>query len=155
MKNNKSLYIKYIIDNIHTAFRHSFVKPPIVIGGAAMQYYGFRASGGDVDILVSNYDYFKIVEEGHEIQRYSMDEGCKTEQFDVWHTIRGFDYKFYKEHAINEGEVLVMSIEKLMFLKAMAIDEEKSLNDIRIITKQIILKNYKQFLKNARKENGM
>ncbi len=35
----------------------SFIKKPIIIGGMAMEYYGMRKAGRDIDLIISQDDY--------------------------------------------------------------------------------------------------
>ena len=40
-----------------------FLKKPILIGGMAMQYYGMRKSGADIDLIICNDDYLELARE--------------------------------------------------------------------------------------------
>lgn len=35
----------------------NFTKKPILIGGMAMEYYGMRKSGADIDLIICDEDY--------------------------------------------------------------------------------------------------
>lgn len=38
----------------------TFSTPPIVIGGRAMEWYGLRQSGADIDLVVTEADYRRL-----------------------------------------------------------------------------------------------
>ena len=40
--------------------RLSFAAKPILIGGMAMEYYGMRKAGADIDLVISEPDYQKL-----------------------------------------------------------------------------------------------
>ena len=37
-----------------------FSSKPLLIGGMAMQYYGLRPSGADVDFVITTQDYLRL-----------------------------------------------------------------------------------------------
>ena len=39
---------------------YEFKKPPLVLGGLAMEYYGLRKTGHDYDYMVSKSDWIKL-----------------------------------------------------------------------------------------------
>ena len=41
---------------------YSFVNKPLLIGGKAMEYYGLRKAGSDIDLVIHNDDH-KILKE--------------------------------------------------------------------------------------------
>lgn len=44
----------------------SFSKKPILIGGMAMEYYGMRKAGADIDLVICDVDYQKLALENPE-----------------------------------------------------------------------------------------
>jgi hypothetical protein len=39
---------------------YSFTKKPLLVGGKAMEYYGLRQSGADVDFIAVKEDVFNL-----------------------------------------------------------------------------------------------
>ena len=48
-----------------------------------------------------------------------------------------FDYEFLSEKAIEKEEYLVISLEKLLFLKALAMKEKKYRKDLELVVQKI------------------
>ena len=41
-----------------------FKNPPILVGGKAMEFYGLRKAGDDIDYIISNRLYMKLLMTG-------------------------------------------------------------------------------------------
>lgn len=54
---------------------------------------------------------------------------CKGE-YEVWRTIMMFGYDHLSEDAEKRGDLLVVSLEKLLLLKALGMSEEKYFKDL-------------------------
>lgn len=65
------------------------------------------------------------------------------EGFEVWRTIMLFNYDFLSQGSVEEGGHRVISLEKLLFLKALGIKEAKYERDLRLIVEKIIRAQYK------------
>ena len=50
----------------------SFMKKPILFGGLAMEYYGIRKSGNNIDLIICDEDYEKYAKQ------------YPNETFDIW-----------------------------------------------------------------------
>jgi hypothetical protein len=118
---------------------YSFTKKPLLIGGKAMEYYGLRKSGWDIDFVASEEDVMKLIElYPQRVKDLWGDLGVCPYEFEIWRTINLFDYTYYKEKAIEKDTYLIISLEKLLVMKALAIKKEKYLKDVNLIVNHII-----------------
>ncbi len=142
--------------DVEKTFRYSFRDKPIIVGGKAMEYYGLRNAGDDIDLIVSRYDYECLKKKGYLERQFQMDRVLDIANYEVWESIRYYDYNFYRENAIEENDYLIMSLEKLLHLKAISIEEEKSQKDLKLIANAMLKKKYKEYLNNNRyKQNAL
>jgi len=42
---------------------YKFKKKPLLVGGKAMEYYGLRKAGEDIDFIVTKKDYNKLAKQ--------------------------------------------------------------------------------------------
>ena len=63
-------------------------------------------------------------------------------EFEIWQSICLFDYEYLSDGALPEGDYRVISLEKLLFLKAMAMKIEKYHHDLELIVKKILDDKY-------------
>lgn len=125
---------------------YSFVNKPLLIGGMAMEYYQIRKAGADIDFVISELDHGQLIKKFPDKCRdVHGDIGVCVNNFELWNTICKFDYEYLKENAIEEDELLIASLEKLLFLKAMAMENVKYLNDLKLIVKVIWNQQYRSF----------
>jgi hypothetical protein len=117
---------------------YTFRTKPLLIGGKAMEYYGLRKAGADIDFVVTREDYEALA------QRYPGtlkdlwgDLGVCPMEFEIWASICLFTYEDLSSGAIDVGDYLVTSLEKLLFLKALAMGEEKYRRDLEMIVQKI------------------
>ena len=112
----------------------AFEKPPIVIGGMAMEYYGMRKSGADIDLVVCDADYHKLVQK-HPKKRKDIygDFGVVIEPFEIWRSIALLDYDFWGRDAIDFGDMKMISIDRLLFSRVSAMEVQKYLDDLKLI----------------------
>ena len=68
------------------------------------------------------------------------------EGVEVWRTIMLFDYDFLSQGAVDQGDHLVISLENLLFLKALGIKEPNYEEDLRLIVDRIIEDQYKDYM---------
>lgn len=119
---------------------YSFKKKPLLIGGKAMEYYGLRESGKDIDLIATEEDVANVIKlYPTRVKDLWGDLGVCPYEFEIWKTIRLFDYDFYSEHSIETEKYLIISLEKLLFMKSFVIDEEKYLNDLKLITRKFTI----------------
>jgi len=124
----------------------TFSKKPLLIGGMAMEYYGLRKSGVDIDLVVCREDIEKLVNKyPQNLKDLWGDLGIAVYDFEIWKTVRYFDYVYLKEDAIEKGNYLIISLDKLLLQKAVAMKEEKYFNDLKLIVKKIQLNQLEKF----------
>lgn len=71
--------------------RLSFSEKPILIGGMAMQYYGMRKAGADIDLLIENADYQALAEQYPDKRKDIYgDLGVVIGEFEIWRSIALF-----------------------------------------------------------------
>lgn len=99
-----------------------------------MEYYQIRESGQDIDFVIAEEDYEQLSYKypNHVKEIYDDFGVCKYE-FEMWKSICLFDYKFLSEEAIKEDDFLIISFEKLMFLKVLAMRQLKCLRDLELM----------------------
>ena len=128
---------------LEEALSYRFKSKPLLIGGAAMEHYGLRKRGADIDLVVTEEDYQALASMHLAFKRdiYGDLGVCKGE-YEVWRTIMMFGYDHLSEEAEERGDLLVVSLEKLLLLKALGMKEEKYFNDLGLIVKKIIDTQY-------------
>jgi hypothetical protein len=103
-----------------------------------MEYYGLRKSGRDIDLVAPYEDIAALIRlYPGRVKDLWGDLGVCPGDYEIWKTIALFDYDTLRQGAIELEHVLVISLEKLLLLKAMAIDIEKYLQDAKLIVKRI------------------
>lgn len=119
-----------------------FSSKPILIGGQAMEYYGIRKSGKDIDFVISDEDYQMLAEKYPEKRKDLYgDLGVTVDEFEIWRSIAHLDYVFYKKEAIDEDNFYVISIDRLLWTRVCAMDVEKYRNDL-ILMREYYYKKY-------------
>ena len=131
------------LSQLEEALSYRFKSKPLLIGGAAMEHYGLRKRGADIDLVVTDEDYQALASMHPSFKRdiYGDLGVCKGE-YEAWRTIMMFGYDHLSEEAEERGDLLVLSLEKLLLLKALGMDEEKYFKDLRLIVKKIIDTQY-------------
>jgi signal transduction histidine kinase len=118
--------------------KYSFRSKPLLVGGQAMEYYGLRKAGDDIDFIISAEDYEGLAKLYPENRKDLFgDLGVAVHEFELWKCILLFEYDFLFQGAIEEDEIRVISLEKLLFMKALAISEPKYEQDVRLIVAKI------------------
>ena len=124
---------------------YDFLYKPLVIGGKAMEYYGLRKSGLDIDFVIHTEDHNNLkIKYPNNIKDLYGDIGICEYGFEIWNQICTFDYEYLKINAIEENEYKVISLEKLLFLKALAMEIPKYHNDLKLVVELILNKAYKK-----------
>lgn len=119
-----------------------FSLKPILIGGRAMEYYGIRKSGKDIDLVITDNDYQSLAKNYPEKRKDLYgDLGVIIDEFEIWRSIAHLDYDFFRKEAIDEGDIFVISIDRLLWTRVCAMDVEKYQNDLRLI-KEYYYKKY-------------
>ena len=120
----------------------TFKEKPILIGGMAMEFYEMRKAGADIDLIISNDDYQTLAQK-YPDQRKDLygDLGVIIGEFEIWRSIAHLDYYFFKENAIEEENILIVSIERLLWTRVCAMEVEKYRKDLDLL-KEYYYKHY-------------
>ena len=111
-----------------------FIKKPIVIGGMAMEYYGMRKAGRDIDLIISQDDYHLLSGKYPDNKKDLYgDLGFLINKFEIWRSIALIDYDFFLKDAIDEGNVLIVSIGRLLWMRVCAMEVEKYKKDLYLM----------------------
>jgi hypothetical protein len=117
---------------------YAFVAKPLLIGGKAMEYYGLRQAGADIDFVITAEDYARLsAQYPDRLRDLWGDLGVCVYEFEIWRSICLFDYACLSPGALDLGDYLVISLEKLLFLKALAMQIDKYRVDLELIVKKI------------------
>jgi hypothetical protein len=118
---------------------YSFQSKPLLIGGKAMEYYGLRQAGADIDFVITPQDYACLSQKYPDHLRDLWgDLGVCIYEFEIWKSICLFDYDFLSDGASDAGDFRVISLERLLFLKALAMKIEKYHHDLELVVKKIL-----------------
>jgi hypothetical protein len=130
--------------NINLArLNFTFTTPPLLIGGKAMEFYGLRPAGADVDFVITTRDYDRLVEQYPDhIKDLGGDLGVCVFEFEIWKSICLFDYKFLAAGALEQDGYHVISLEKLLFLKALGMNVPKYHRDLELIVGRVLQDRY-------------
>lgn len=125
---------------------YTFSSKPLLVGGKAMEYYGLRKAGVDIDLIVPEEDVVALIKQYPDrVKDLWGDLGVCPFEFEIWRTICFFDYEYFKEGALDQGGYLVISLEKLLFMKALAMKKEKYMKDLELIVDGIIKKKSTEY----------
>lgn len=132
--------VKINLAKLNFKFHHK----PLLIGGKAMEYYGIRPAGKDIDLVIAPDDHKRLViQYPNHVKDLYGDIGVIEYEFEIWNTICTFDYEQLKAGAIEEDNYLVVSIEKLLMLKAIGMKaDDKYRRDVELIADYILDKAY-------------
>jgi hypothetical protein len=98
----------------------TFASKPLLIGGKAMEYYGLRKAGADIGSVIMAEDYERLARKYPDnLRDLGGDLGVCVFEFEIWKSICLFDYQFLSAGATGKEEYLIISLEKLLFLKAL------------------------------------
>lgn len=149
------------IPNLEAEFEIKFIHKPLLIGGLAMEYYHLREAGRDADFVLAIPDHKqledKLCKEGMiylsgrhtpefkhipEFVDLYGDKGILYRELEIWTCILKFDYDYLSRGSVEKEHCKVISLEMLLFMKALCVDQPKYLNDVELIRKEIIRKQY-------------
>ena len=118
------------------SLQYKFGDKPLLIGGKAMEYYGLRKAGLDVDLVVSLRDHDSLKNlYPDDLKDLYGDIGVCVFEFEMWNQINRFQYDFLKQNAIEKEEWLVASVDKLILLKAICMQIKKYMKDLELLAK--------------------
>jgi hypothetical protein len=124
---------------------YQFQDKPLLIGGMAMEYYGLRKTGADIDLVISSRDHARLKQQyPHHVKDLHGDIGICEFEFEIWNQICRYNYEELKPGAIEEPSLLIILLEKLLFLKTLAIKHEKYYHDVLLLVDEILKRKYSQ-----------
>ncbi len=112
-----------------------FGTKPLLIGGLAMEYYGLRKHGDDIDFIVTGEDYLALLaaHPGHKKDVWG-DWGINVNGYELFRSIWKFDYSFLSRGSIEYDRYRVISFEMLFFMKVRAQESgEKHRRDVGLL----------------------
>jgi len=119
--------------------QYTFLHKPLLVGGCAMEYYGLRKAGDDIDLVIHPDDHAALMKMYPDhIKDLYGDIGICEYGFELWNQICTFDYHYLKKNAVDETDYLVISLEKLLFLKALAMEIPKYHRDLELVIQKIL-----------------
>ena len=87
--------------------------------------------------MIENADYQALARQYPEKRKDIFgDLGVVVGEFEIWRSIALFDYDFFRKDAIEEGGILIVSIDRLLWMRVCAMNVEKYRNDLEL------MKNY-------------
>jgi len=107
---------------------YEFLDKPVIVGGLAMEYYGLRKHGDDIDFIVTDHDYqrLKVKFPNHRKDVWG--------DFELFRSIYKFDHAHYSLGAIELTDYKVVSIDMLFRMKVFAIGvAEKHDCDVQLL----------------------
>ena len=121
----------------------TFSTPPLLIGGKAMEFYGLRKAGADIDFVIRGDDYERLAQQypGH-LKDLWGDLGVCIYDFEIWKSIRLYGYEELGGGALEQEGFRVISLEKLLFLKALAMKIEKYRRDLELVVERVLRDKY-------------
>lgn len=124
--------------------KHTFFKKPLLVGGKAMEYYGLRKAGADIDFIADEQDVIELIKQyPNKVKNLYSDLGVCPYEFEIWRSIQLFKRNDLIEGAVEEEEYFIIALDKLLIMKALGMTEEKYLQDTKLIAKKI---NENQYL---------
>lgn len=125
---------------------YTFSRKPLVVGGRAMEYYGLRKSGRDIDLVAPSEDIAALIQRYPErVKDLWGDLGVCPGDYEIWKTICLLDYNTLRKGAIELEYVLMISLEMLLHMKALAIEVEKYLQDTKLVVRRIRDEQFKSY----------
>jgi hypothetical protein len=126
--------------------QYTFSQKPLLVGGKAMEYYGLRKAGKDIDLIVPEKDVIALIKKyPTRVKDLWGDLGVCPFEFEIWRTICFFGYDELKEGAIEGEDIAIISLDKLLFMKALGMKKEKYLRDVQLIVDEVMKKQYKGY----------
>jgi hypothetical protein len=123
--------------------KHKFIHKPLLIGGKAMEYYNLRKAGNDIDLVIHRDDHKMLLSKyPNNVKDLYGDIGICEYGYEIWNQICTFDYEELRLNAIEGSDFLVVSLEKLLFLKAIAMGIPKYHKDLEMVVDLILKKAY-------------
>jgi len=130
---------------------YEFLDKPVVVGGLAMEYYGLRRHGDDVDFIITDRDYqrLKVKFPGNRKDVWG-DFGLLVNGFELFRSIYKFDHAYYSQGAIEFTRYKVVAIDMLFRMKVFALGvAEKHDRDVQLLKdyyQQFQIPKYREYM---------
>jgi hypothetical protein len=114
---------------------YEFLDKPVIVGGLAMEYYGLRKHGDDIDFIVTDRDYqrLKVQFPNHRKDVWG-DFGILVNGFELFRSIYKFDHAHYSQGAIELTNYEIISLDMLFRMKVFALSvAQKHDCDVQLI----------------------
>lgn len=130
---------------------YEFLDKLVIIGGLAMEYYGLRKHGDDIDIIVTERDYQRLKVKFPNHRKYVWgDFGFLVNGFELFRSIYKFDHAYYSVRAIELANYEIVNIDMLFRMKIFALSmAEKHDCDVELLKEY-----YKRFQNRNYQESG-
>ena len=114
---------------------YNFLDKPVIVGGLAMEYYGLRKHGADVDFIVTDRDYQRLKVRFPEYRKDVWgDFGILVNGFELFRSIYKFDHAHYSLGAIELTNYKMINIDMLFRMKVFAMGvAEKHDCDVKLL----------------------
>jgi len=124
----------------------SFSFKPLVFGGLAMEHYGLRKHGADIDLLVASEDY-QLLSDAYPESRIDVwgNLGVILEKHSFFRSVGHLDYHFYAAEAIEYEDFKVISFDRLFFMAAAAMRGEPDIQKRKDDFELVFWANYEKF----------
>nr|QFG75133.1 MAG: hypothetical protein [Megaviridae environmental sample] len=133
---------------------YTFIEPPVVVGGLALEYHKVRSTGHDYDYIVSNTDWQNLKKlhpekinlfGGKDEKEIDATINLRDVEVDLIKTLYQHNYNDLSKGSINYKSYKIISLEQILFLKTLdAVTEKtpKSINDQKLIVDHIVKNKY-------------
>jgi hypothetical protein len=117
--------------------QYQFLDKPIIVGGLAMEYYGLRKHGADIDFIVTNRDYQRLkIQFPNNRKDIWGDFGILIDGFELFRSIYKFDHTHYSLGAVELANYKIVSIDMLFRMKVFALGvAQKHDADVQLLKK--------------------
>jgi len=111
-----------------------------------MEYYGLRKSGRVVDFIACEEDVVNLIRlYPTRAKDLFGDLGVCPGNFEIWKSICLLSYDDLKPGAVEENDYLIISLEKLLLMKVLAMKIGKYLNDTQLLVEYLLSQQYRRY----------
>jgi hypothetical protein len=130
---------------------YEFLDKPVIVGGLAMEYYGLRRHGDDIDFIITDRDYQRLKVKFPENRKDVWgDFGFLVDGFELFRSIFKFDHTHYSQGAIELSDYKIVNIDMLFRMKVFALGvAEKHDRDVELLKdyyKRFQVRKYQEYL---------
>lgn len=101
---------------------YEFLDKPVIVGGLAMEYYGLRKHGDDIDFIVTDRDYQRLKVKFPDNRKDVWgDFGILVNGFELFRSIYKFDHAHYSQGAIEFTNYKMVGLDMLFRMKVFAL----------------------------------